>query len=157
MKKRVRLVTNVMVFLMVVFPVALVACGGGDAVEGVVDHKTVTGVINDTSYTILRNQQINDPDQPMSEALILVEDQDYSNFFSSDDQDMTITESLEQQLRLKYVQINYIVHVSAASSEGGTQSYLASREIFNAAKVSRQVKFETSGSGAIPKITQLLD
>ena len=90
------------------------------------------------------------------EPWILVKDRDYEEYFPPQDQNAIVSESLEDLMRQKYGEVNYIVNVRISSSEDeGTQPYRASREIFNQMGVGSEVRFRTSGTES-PEIVKLL-
>ena len=121
----------------------------GSIIDGVADHKAVTGVISDTSFTILINGRL-DP-----EPWIQVKDEDYEEYFLPQDQHAIVSESLEDLMRQKYSEVNYFVNVKVASSgDIGAQPYRVSREIFNQMRVGNEVRFRASGA-EVPEITKL--
>ena len=130
-----------------------VACGGSEAVQGKVDYKGVTGVVEGKSSTILRNVPAYDQDAVDDRPSIRLEDADFQGFFTSKDEHAVITVEMENELRQKYSDISYIVHVDG---DQGTQSYFISREVFNRIFVDSPVRFEASGA-PIPTITKLLE
>ena len=136
--------------LMVAFLLLLSVGCQGSIIEGVVDHKAVTGVKNDTSFTILINARGD------SEPWILVKDRDYEEYFLPQDQHAIVSQALEDLMRQKYSEVNYFVNVKVASSgDIGTQPYRVSREIFNQMRVGSEVRFRASGA-ELPEITKLL-
>ena len=125
------------------------ACGGGDTIEGVVDHKAVTGVKEETSYTILQNRLRS------SGGSIVLRDADYQQFFSDEDRNAVISEALENALRAEYSDITYLVNVRTELVTDGTQPYRVTRQLFNQMEVGSTVRFQTSGGGPIPTIRKL--
>ena len=146
--------SKLVVTLVMVLSLASVACGGSKTIQGEVDHKTVSGVVGDTAFTILQNRPAHDPDAVNDRPSILVEDQDFRGFFTSRDEHAVITVEMENELRQKYSDISYIVHVRLP--DGGAQSYFVSREVFNRILVDSPVRFEASGA-PIPTINKLLE
>ena len=127
----------------------LTACNGpGPIVEGVVDHKTVTGEIENTSYTILTNKPSSDDG-----LWIIVKDNDYEEFFRNQDRDAVINKSVEDEMNLKYDLINYLVSIRLTSQDnvnkldiGDTLAYFVNRDDFNKVKIDDEVRFEVSKS-----------
>jgi len=127
----------------------LTACNGpGPIVEGVVDHKTVTGEIESTSYTILTNKPSSDDG-----LWIIVKDNDYEEFFRNQDRDAVINKSVEDEMSLKYDLINYLVSIRMTSQNnvnkldiGDTLAYFVNRDDFNKVKIDDEVRFEVSKS-----------
>jgi len=128
----------------------LAACGGGDVIEGSVAHKTVTGVKDGMSYTVL----VNRPGE--GNPWISVEDEDYRGYFAAGDEDAVITESMEQLMLAKYSEVEYLVNVRVAADEPGAQTYRASREVFNKAKVGDDLRCRASGA-EVAEIVEILE
>ncbi|MBE0430723.1 MAG: hypothetical protein IBX67_02735 [Dehalococcoidia bacterium] len=120
-----------------------------NTVEGIVTHKTVSGVKDDTSYTILVNYYQD------GEQFILLKDEDYEEYFSPRGEDAVVTESLERAMKEVYSPVNYYVNVRVALEEG-TRPYRVSREVFNNIEVGTKVGFRWSGAAEIPEIVELL-
>lgn len=118
--------------------------------EGFVAHKSVTGVKDNTSYTILVNRPAD------REPQILVEDEDYKARFSPDDQNAVIGESLEMEMRQKYSEISYLVNVRLTDEDEGTQPYRVSRQIFNKLRIGSRIRFRATAT-KLPEIIELLE
>ena len=88
--------------------------------------------------------------------MISIEDSDYEDYFSVDDENAIVSESLENFLMQKYSEVSYFVNVRVSPEDEGTQPYRASREIFNEIEVGSEVKFRTS-DGELPEIVELLE
>jgi len=108
-------------------------------VEGVVDHKGITGEKDGTTYSIL----LNTPEG------IIVEDENYAQFFSEKDRDAFINETLDYKMKTEYSEINYLVSIRVTSrdpinnlEENQTLAYFVSRENFNALKIDDKVTYE---------------
>ena len=127
----------------------LTACNGpGPIVKGVVDHKTVTGEMENTSYTILSHKPSSDDG-----LWIIVKDNDYEEFFRNQDRDAVINKSVEDEMSLKYDLINYLVSIRLTSQDnvnkldiGDTLAYFVNRDDFNKVKIDDEVRFEVSKS-----------
>ena len=146
----------VVVTLVMVSYLATMACGGSTLGQGEVDHKSVTGVVEDVAFTILRNVPVYDQDAPNGRPSIRVEDQDFQGFFTSKDEHAVVTVEMENELRQKYSDLSYIVHVRLQDGDQGSQSYLVSREVFNRILVDSPVRFKASGA-PIPTIRKLFE
>ncbi|ATU09151.1 hypothetical protein EFE41_10185 [Methanohalophilus portucalensis FDF-1] len=115
-------------------------------VEGVVETKAINGRMSgNTGATILLNRQV--PGEPW----ILVEDKDFEQFFSPEDRNVFINDSLHEQMDMKYVSIDYIVSIQVSSDDpvndvrkGQTYAYYASREDFNMAEIGDTVRYRVS-------------
>ena len=123
---------------------------GRSTAEGIVDHKAITGVKDDTSYTILMNRT--------SEVgpLILLKDEDYGEYFSTGDGNVLVSESLEREVKKEYSLVNYFVNVRVDPEGYGTQPYRVSRKIFNNIEVGTKAKFRWTGPTELPEIVELL-
>ena len=150
--------SKLVVILVMVLSLASVACGGAKLVQGEVDHKTVSGVVGSTGFTILQNTPAHDPDAVDDRPFILVKDQEFQGFFTSKDEHAVITVEMENDLSQKYSDIRYIVNVRLLDGDGneGTQPYFVSREVFNRILVDGPVRFEASGA-PIPTVGKLLE
>lgn len=108
-------------------------------VEGVVDHKAITGTKDATTYSILLNTDLG----------ILVEDEDYGEWFSSTAKDAFVNSSLEDRMRTEYSEVYYFVSIRVSTGdpvnsleEGETLAYFVSRDDFNRAMIDDGVRFE---------------
>ena len=112
-------------------------CQGG-TVDGVIAHKVVSGVKDDTSFTILVNYSQD------GRTSIRVKDKNYEGYFSQQEQNATVSESLENIIRQEYLEINYFVNLRVSSDGEGTQPYRVSREVFNEMRVGSKVTLRSS-------------
>ena len=143
------LALKVLIVVTAVLCLLLLARSGRNTVEGIVDHKAVTGVKDNTSYTILVNIGGGEP-------WIVLKDEDYEERFSTADENAVVSESLEREMKEEYSVVNYFVNVKVDPEEEGTQPYRASREVFNNIEVGTKVKFRWSGPTELPRIVELL-
>jgi len=150
-------VTKLLITIVTMLALASLACGS-QILEGDVDHKTVTGEVKDTVWTILQNVPGSDPDIVNDRPSIRIKDKDYEVLFTPGDEHAVLTEEMERLLGQKYSNIRYPVNVRVADASGnnGTQPYYVSRELFNRILVDGPVRFEASG-GPIPTIDKLLE
>jgi hypothetical protein len=123
---------------------------GRSTAEGIVDHKAITGVKEDVSYTILMNRTSD------VGPLILLKDEDYEEYFSTGDGNVVVSESLEREVKKEYSVVNYFVNVEVDPEGYGTQPYRVSREIFNNIEVGNKVKFRWTRLTELPEIIELL-
>ncbi len=119
-------------------------------VEGVVDHKTVIGVKDNVSYTLLVNKPAYDS------PWILVKDKDYVDYFSTGYRNAIVSKPLENEMKKKYSDIAYFVNIKVSSKEE-TQPYQVSREIFNKLRINSKVKFEQISFTEPPTIVKVLE
>lgn len=98
-------------------------------VEGVVDHKAITGEKGNAVYTIL----------VVTDTGIIVKNiGDHGRYFLNS---TIVDESLENEIRSEYVDIKYVVSVR---TEHETMAYFVSREDFHKVDVGDVVKYEVS-------------
>ena len=144
------LALKVLIVVAAVLCLLVLAYSGRSTAEGIVDHKAITGVKDNTSYTIL----MNGPGD--GEPWILLKDEDYEEYFSTGDEDAVVSESLASEMKKEYSVVNYFVNVKVDPEEYGTQPYRASREIFNNIEVGTKVQFRWTGPTQLPEIVKLL-
>ena len=115
-------------------------------VEGTVESKAINGRMSGNIVKgILSNMPY--PGEPW----ILVEDKDFEQFFSPEDKNVFINDSLHELMDRKYVSIDYIVAIEVSSEdpvndvgERETCAYLTDREDFNRAKIGDKVLCKVS-------------
>jgi hypothetical protein len=126
-------------------------------VEGVVEHKVINGYYGNTCESIFNAPH---PD----ESWILADDEDFEPFFTPDDKDLYVNDSLKALLEQKYSNVDYCVGVRLISddpandvSQGETCTYYVSLEDFNKVKIDDKVKCKVSRYrfARIDKITVL--
>jgi len=108
-------------------------------VEGVVDHKAVTGTKDTTIYSVLLN----------TDSGIVIKDKDYEGWFSDEEMNAFVNNSLEDEMRAEYSEIYYLVSMRVTSEdpinnleEGETLAYFVSRDAFNKLGIGDNVRFE---------------
>ena len=140
------------VVLVALLVITALACGTATA-EGVVAHKSITGIREGTSYTVLENRP-SDEGSPF----IVVDDKDLLSHFATDEEHLIISDSLAFEIESKYDRVDYYVNMAPASAPlSGTQSYKVSRAVFSQLRVGGTVKFETKQGKHIPEIKKLLE
>ncbi len=144
------LLLNIFIVVAALVCLLVLSCSARNTVEGIVDHKAVTGVKDDTSYTILMNAAAD------GEAWIVLKDQDYEEYFSTVEENAVVSESLEAELKKEYSIVNYFVNVKVAPEEEGTRPFRASREVFNTIEVGTTVRFRCSEPTELPEIVEVL-
>jgi hypothetical protein len=131
-----------------------VGCSQSGTVEGVVEYKSRSGMMERSAYSIVRDGP-SEGVQP-----IVVYDENLKGYFPSEG-DLVISDSLEKQIEeAGYTNLDYIISVRVLS--GGklskyTSGFYTSREIFNEAKLGTEIKFEKSPSKMGPEIVRLLE
>jgi hypothetical protein len=110
--------------------------------DGVVDHKTISGTNSGTSYTIV----------VFTETSSLFDDGEARALFEDSD---TVTDSIAAQLDMRYDDLFYIVSVR---SDGDTMGYYVSKEDFNSVNYGSRIRFNIQGSDGLEiKIKKVLD
>ena len=147
-----RKLSYLVVTLAVLVSIVGLACGS-DTSLGLVDHKTITGILEGTKYTIL----IYRSDEEGSPALY-VKDQDLLDRVSTEEVNLVIDDALALDIEGMYEQVTYTVNMGTNLATGpGTEPYKVSREIFNQLQPGAVVQFEAKKGGDFPTITKVLD
>jgi hypothetical protein len=107
--------------IVIALPLFASACG---LPNGTVDYKAITAGTGNTNYDILLNRPIDEG------AWILVDDNEFADYFSDSDKNAFVSESLEHALKLKYHKVSYWVSIIPDGGEYG-EMYQVSRETFN--------------------------
>ena len=123
-------------------------------VSGVVDHKILTGVRNDTQYDLVL----------MAPGFISIKDHTLDDLFQGQDSNVTINATLEQAiLNHGYSKINHLVAITVTSRDsvnhidpGNGLSYFVKRGDFNSLKIGNSVIFEVE-KGKTATIARLVD
>ena len=89
--------TKLLITIVSILALASLGCGS-QVLEGDVDHKTVSGTIDDTAWTILQNLPGADTDVENDRPSIRIDDEDYKGFFTSADEHAVITDEVERLL-----------------------------------------------------------
>ena len=128
------------------------ACGP-DTSLGLVDHKTITGILEGTKYTIL----IYRSDEEGSPALY-VKDQNLLDRITIEEVNLVIDDALALDIESVYEQVTYTVNMGTNLATGpGTEPYKVSREIFNQLQPGAVIQFKAKKDGDFPTITKILD
>ena len=110
--------------------------------DGVVDHKTISGTNSGTSHTIV----------VFTETSSFFDDGEARALFEDSD---TVTGSISAQLDMRYDDVFYIVSVR---SSGDTIGYYVSREDFNSVNYGNRIRFSIKGSDGLEiKIKKVQD
>lgn len=131
-----------------------IGCSQSGTVEGVVEYKSISGMMDKSAYSIVRDGP-SEGVQP-----IVVYDENLKGYFPSEG-DLVVSDSLEKQIEeAGYTSLDYIISVRVLS--GGklskyTSGFYASREIFNEAKLGTEITFEKAPSKMGPEIVSLLE
>lgn len=95
-------------------------------VEGVVDHKAITGTRDSTSHTLVT----------ITDTEINVKDQEFATDFNAS---TIVDDTLAQKLYSWYDEIKYVL---SARTSDGTMAYFTNREDFNKAQIGDRIRFE---------------
>jgi hypothetical protein len=116
--------------IVIALPLFTSACG---LPNGTVDYKAITASTGNTNYDILLNRPIDEGEW------ILVDDNEFADYFSDSDKNAFVSESLEHALKLKYHKVIYWVAIIPDGSDYG-EMYQVSRETFNQLEPGSTVK-----------------
>lgn len=112
------------------------------SLEGVVDHKTITGTREGTSYNIV----------VFTSAGNHFDDKEVRDFF---DESNLVNDSVAYQLESRYDEVFYVVSVRSGEE---TMGFIASREDFNEVVPGSSIRFKIMGPGGLEiSITRVLD
>ena len=109
-------------------------------VDGVVDHRVITGIANQTQYTLVM----------ITPWEVQILDPSLNNLFQGKGLNLTVDEALEQQLlNHGYSEIGYQTSIRVSSKDpvnhlepGDTMGYLVKRSDFNVLRMGASVEFE---------------
>jgi hypothetical protein len=135
--------------LLLILPLATTGCNQSSTIEGVVDHKVLSGIKDSTQCEIVFNSA-DDDGTPVN----FVTDDDFQACFPLHGE-LVVTEDLERQMRAVYS--DFVYQVSIARSPDDGFGYLTTREIFNKMSLGATVKVRVSDSSGIPRIVKIID
>lgn len=133
------IVIAITIALLLVFVVYLLAFSTV-TVEGVVDHKAITGIANQTQYTLVM----------ITPWEIQILGASVSDLFQGKGLNLTVNEEFEQELLNRgYSEIGYQASIRVSSKDpvnhlepGDTMGYLVKRSDFNVLPMGASVEFE---------------
>jgi len=131
--KRVWTITLVLIFA-AIFLSSAYFYDPPDELEGTVDHKTVTGDLDDVSYTLIQYTPHGLYIDPMISDLI-----------DGNDTNMTITSEIEDELEDMGFTVHYVINIVLDDSDElqGSKSYLTDyADDFNDLPIGGHVSFE---------------
>lgn len=116
-------------------------------VAGVVDHKVITGIKNQTQYSLVM----------ITPWEVVVKDASLTDLFQGKGLNLTVDAALEQEmLNNGYSEIGYQASIRVTSSDpvnhlqpGDTLSYLVKRGDFNVLPIGASVEFEVRKGDAL--------
>ena len=135
--------------LVLILTLTTMGCSQSNTVEGVVDHKVLSGVKDSTQYMIVFNAP-DDDGTPVND----VRDDTFQGLFPLHGE-LVVTEDLENQMGAVYS--DFVYQVSVEKSPDYTFGYPTTREIFNRMSLGATVKFQVSDSSGIPRIVKIID
>ena len=135
--------------LILVLSMATTGCSQSSTVEGVVDHKVLSGIRESTQSAIVWNV-LDDDGTPIN----VVKDDDFQDCFPLHGE-LVVSEEVENQMGAVYS--DFVYQVSVRKSPDDTFGYLTTREIFNQMGLGATVKFQVSESSGIPRIVRIID
>jgi hypothetical protein len=116
-------------------------------VEGIVESKSINGRMSgNIGEGVLENREFFP-----GELQVEVENEDFNQFFTPEDKNVYVNNSMKELLERKYVSVDYYVAVRLISddpandvSEGETVTYFTSLDDFNKVKIGDKVKYKVS-------------
>jgi len=135
--------------LILALPMAMTGCSQSYAVEGVVDHKVLSGIKDSTQYAIVWNKP-DDDGTPIN----MVKDDVFQACFPLQGE-LVVSEEVENQMGAFYSE--FVYQVSVRKSPDDTFGYLTTREIFNQMSLGATVKIRVSESSGFPRIVRIVD
>jgi hypothetical protein len=123
--------------LLLSLSMAAAGCSQSSTIEGVVDHKILSGVKDGMQYSIVFNAPDDD-----GTALNQVKDDAFQSLFPLHGE-LVVTEDLENQMRGVYS--DFVYQVSFTKSPDDTFGYLTTRDIFNRMSLGAALKCRVSG------------
>ncbi|MDY0385865.1 MAG: hypothetical protein RBT65_01785 [Methanolobus sp.] len=141
MKSKSKLIITLILFFGICFYFVLPV-----EVEGVVERKAIHGEMSgNTGEMVLENLQY--PGMPW----IFVENKDFEQFFSPEDKNVYVNDSMKELLERKYIGVNYYVAIHVSSDdpvndvpEGEAFTYFVSLEDFNKVKIGDEITYKVS-------------
>lgn len=128
--------------------------------EGIVESKSINGRMSGNIGEVVLENRDFFPGEPW----IYVENKDFKQFFSLEDKNVYVNDSMKELLERTYVSVDYYVAIEVSSDEpvndvpeGATFTYFVSLDDFNKVKIGDNVKYKVSRYqfARIDKITVL--
>ena len=126
------------------------ACGGRADIRGTVDHKSITGVREDTSYTVLINS-----DSELSESRVLVKFDNYREDFTRNTSAVVVTDAIAAKLQSEFAEVQYFVNIRTEPG-GGTTPVQVSRAIFNSTGPGLEIRLATDRKDGLLHASSML-
>jgi len=133
MKWAIALATVVILAL----PLTMAGCNQSTTIEGVVDHKVLSGVKDGTQYSVVFNAP-DDDGTPLNQVM----DDAFRGTFPLHGE-LVVSEDAENQMRAVYS--DFVYQVSVTTSPDDTFGYLTTQAIFNRMSLGAAVKYRVSG------------
>ena len=135
---------------MFAFVMLVTACGGRADIQGTVDHKSITGVREDTSYTVLINS-----DSELLESRVLVKFDNYREDFTRNTSAIVVTDAVAAKLQSEFSEVRYFVNVRTRAG-GGTTPVQVSRAIFNSTGPGLEIRLATDWKDGLLHASSIL-
>jgi hypothetical protein len=123
--------------LVLILPLTATGCSQSTTIDGIVDHKVMSGIKDSTQYEIVFSSP-DDDGTPVN----FVTDDDLQDCFLLHGE-LVVTEDIENQMRAVYS--DFVYQVSVTKSPDDTFGYLTTREIFNKMSLGATVRCQVSG------------
>ena len=108
-------------------------------IDGVVDHKAITGTLNNDYHSILLNRPAGEMPWILVKDEVFPEWFPFADNFNDSDKNAVISQSLAEEMGLYYNEIHY--WVSVLSIDGETvRTYEVNRETFNRMEIGNKTR-----------------
>jgi len=124
------------------------ACDRVEIINGVVDHRLISGTRSETFMGILMSYVDDD-----GTVVNIVKDAALQHCIPADSE-VVVAKEMETQLLMSYTEVFY--QVSVRESPQHTVGYRTTREIFNRMRLGSTVRFEAREVSGVPRILRLL-
>lgn len=135
---------------MFAFATLAIACDGRFEIQGTVDHKTITSVLEDTSYTVLINS-----DSQLLESRVLVKFDNYREDFTLETSAIVVTDVVAAKLQSEFSEVRYFVNVTTEVGRGTTPVQI-SREMFNSIGPGLKIRLATTRKNGLLNANSML-
>jgi hypothetical protein len=103
---------------------------GTSMIDGVVDHKAITGILGNDYHSILLNRPAGEMPWILVKDNVLPDHLTFAEHFNDSDKNAVISQSLAEEMGLYYHEIHYWVSVLSNDGES-VKTYEVDRETFN--------------------------
>lgn len=113
---------------------------GPSMIDGIVDHKAITGILGDEYHGILLNRPVGEMPWILVKDDVLPDHLAFAEHFNDSDKNAVISESLEEEMGLYYSEIHYWVSILSIDGEN-VKTYEVDRETFNRMEIGDSTRY----------------